>query len=348
MSKKRIQKKREKREQKRAQKKAKLFKEISKMTDLDISSIPDVSLNNFEYTLKMPKEVLNSGARTITPALALALLWRNVANFRNVNRGWVDKLIQLINSNYYFGKFGPPIYLVKEGDEYRLVDGQHRLLAILESQVSQEVFIVVLDGDQDRGSKVEKLVYALDQNQPRTTRDFAVYEGYPRAFATLSNGLIRQERENSGGSRASWGRVLSYDSIDFIRLHEEALDFVTNLVKGQGEKRKGGGGVASYKVSLVRGFYHMDQERLKEFHMAYSYNYVTNPKTDTAATTLRNYYNLLSSERGAFGGGIVATKNLALYAETALHAFSKKKPLSEITPVEKYGDLLPIEMPTKE
>jgi hypothetical protein len=82
----------------------------------------------------------------ITPVMANEMLGKNADNQRKVNKARVEKYaIEMRNGMWLYN--GESIIVTENG---RLIDGQHRLLAVLESNVSIEVSLVDdVPDDQD-------------------------------------------------------------------------------------------------------------------------------------------------------------------------------------------------------
>lgn len=91
---------------------------------------------------------------TITPEMALELLTSNIQN-RSVNQRRVDALAALIRDGKWIID-GNPIRIARSG---RLLDGQHRLYAIIEAEVPVDSYLVT---DLD-----EEAEFIIDTGKPR-------------------------------------------------------------------------------------------------------------------------------------------------------------------------------------
>lgn len=93
---------------------------------------------------------------TITPLIAKSMLAKNTCNFRKADQGRVSRYA----SEQSLGKWrltGDAISFAKSGE---LLNGQHRLLAIVKSGISCEFIIL-------RGADTED-AYSMDRGKPRT------------------------------------------------------------------------------------------------------------------------------------------------------------------------------------
>lgn len=126
---------------------------------------------------------LRAGRRTVTPELARSLLELNTAN-RPVSRREVERLKAIIASGQWLYN-GESIKISQSG---RLLDGQHRLLAIAEGGVSAELRIET--------GLADNVFTTLDQGRKRTGGDVLAVRGVLRynATATAAATLYRMLR----------------------------------------------------------------------------------------------------------------------------------------------------------
>jgi len=124
----------------------------------------------------------------ITPAIASEMLDRTADHQRDVKSFSIFKLESDMNeSKWHFT--GAPI-VFDESNE--LVDGQHRLTAIVASKSAQWMIVV---------SGVQRDAYiAIDSGVRKSTADFFRFDGIPNAnFASATaNWLLRYEKLNDG------------------------------------------------------------------------------------------------------------------------------------------------------
>lgn len=117
----------------------------------------------------------------ITPARAKKYLEQNIDNNRPVNRRWVETIAQMMKmgdwkENGESIKFMAPD---KEGKEI-LLDGQHRLQAIIKTELTQELLVV-------RGLDKEAF-RTIDAGKKRTAADCLAIAGYQQT-TTLAAAL---------------------------------------------------------------------------------------------------------------------------------------------------------------
>jgi len=120
---------------------------------------------------------------TMTPALASKLLQGNVGN-----RTLVQQRIAAIAADIANGHWRPDGSPIRIGKSGKLLDGQHRLSAIV--RADREVAGVVLIEDLD-----DDVQLIIDTNKSRTFNDYLVVRGYPDHLtaATVTSLLWRWE-----------------------------------------------------------------------------------------------------------------------------------------------------------
>lgn len=117
----------------------------------------------------------------ITPSLAAEYLTNNLPNNRSISRRWVAKIVTLMKSdNWSLNgesiKFG---FDPKEGKDI-LIDGQHRLAAIVEAGISVEMLVV-------RGLPMDSFK-TIDSGRKRQAHDVLRIMGYGQS-TLLAAGL---------------------------------------------------------------------------------------------------------------------------------------------------------------
>lgn len=135
----------------------------------------------------------NGGGHTgyimVTPKMARELLERNTLN-RQVSRRWVATLAEYIRKGRWQAT-GEPIIVSKSG---RLLDGQHRLLAIMEAD-KQASMMLIRDID-------DSAIQWIDNGMPRNAFSRAklaglLPEGTNRKEVDVAVYLLRIEYDNS-------------------------------------------------------------------------------------------------------------------------------------------------------
>lgn len=145
---------------------------------------------------------------TITPEMAVQLIEGNTNN-RPLNQQHVDRIArQIINGMWKFN--GDTIKIAKNND---ILDGQHRLWAIIESKQAVET-IVVKDIDNDAFATIDTL------RKPRSGADILSMHGVTHHRVTVSTSLqwlTRWQRKTLENYRAPINRIENSDVEDAFR-----------------------------------------------------------------------------------------------------------------------------------
>lgn len=112
---------------------------------------------------KMPQNHI-SGVQTITPEIASSWLIKN-SNNRPLSSYWVDTLVSAMKK----GEWKYNAEAIKFDEDGNLLDGQHRLTAIVKSGVSIQALVVY--------GLAPEVFITLDQGRKRTTRDDLAMNG---------------------------------------------------------------------------------------------------------------------------------------------------------------------------
>lgn len=121
----------------------------------------------------LPEQPIEPQIEKITPAKAAQMLAMNVRN-RNVRKVVVARYAQdMANDRWHFN--GAPILIGKDGTLY---DGQHRLLAIVESGRPQQM--VVMYGVEERAK------YTIDSGTARKPGDILAFAGHSNPNETAA------------------------------------------------------------------------------------------------------------------------------------------------------------------
>jgi len=198
-------------------------------------SVPANS-NNFPITIRI----------TISPELAAEILTeRNIQN-RSLDKRQVSRYVnEMVNGRWRV--HGNGIQFDKTG---RLIDGQHRLQAIVESGLSQ-AFMVTFGVEPDA-------IVTIDEGRRRSNFDVASIAGIEVSRLSLSTAsYILEER----GDRTKTSRT---QVLNFAEIHKEALAFVCDDIRATGFTK------APIAAVLVRAYYSCKTDpdkldRLKRF-----------------------------------------------------------------------------------
>ncbi len=123
---------------------------------------------------------MNSITVLITPGVAERWLEKNIKN-RILKTSKVAKLVREMKSGQWIEETGESIKFL--GDFEQLIDGQHRLAAIVESGLSFE-FLVNINCS-------EKAFSVIDTGSTRTARDLVSIQGFKKYSGEISSGVSR-------------------------------------------------------------------------------------------------------------------------------------------------------------
>lgn len=214
----------------------------------------------------------------ITPERARFYLAKNTSNYRKMNRNKVLMYARDMRS----GKWQENGESIKFNKTGKLVDGQHRLQAIVESGVPVKM-MVVTDVDED--------VTLFDCGKNRSVREIGIAEGIePRlvensmasAVAVILMGDPRGYKV--GGSSNAF--PTKPEIINHIKSHEYTWHCVAEVMKGARDNptRKGIVFAAVY-LMLSNG---ADMEELSDFMSVANTGFPISGRESTPAIVLRN------------------------------------------------------------
>jgi hypothetical protein len=153
-------------------------------------------------------ENLQVTRETVDAAIALDWLTRNPHN-RNLNAAWVAHLAEEMSSGRWEFN-GETIIFDSTGS---LMDGQHRLQAVFESDASIDLLVV-------RGVRRESF-HTIDTGRIRSTGDVFGIEGYAYAhtLAAAVGWLFRMEN----GDQANKRRIPHSLLLDYLKAHPDVI-----------------------------------------------------------------------------------------------------------------------------
>lgn len=219
-----------------------------------------------------PKIQFETKSVLITPQIARATLEHNTRN-RTLTPARVDEFVGLMKSGrFQFTHQG--IALDINGD---VLDGQHRLAAIVKSKCS--VWMLVSKG------------------VPESAR-LAVDTGKPRSSLAISKLIGRSEDSTA---KFAIARVLKYGPVRSTQMHvppEVLFDLVDSFEDGIGFVYPCGAGIPSTILAVIaRASYTKDRERLREFMDVYRN---TRARTDGDTAAIKLKLVISSKKSGAF------------------------------------------------
>lgn len=152
---------------------------------------------------------MNIRITDVTPENAKALLELNTNNFRNVTKNIVSKYAHAMKLGFW-EENGEPIQIYDDGT---LANGQHRLMAIVESGVTLKNVVIV--------TGIKKSVSTFDKGKTRTTVQQAKAKGINLlAHEIGAIGLIMNNLENIGHYESNellsfYGKLVDFDVVSF-------------------------------------------------------------------------------------------------------------------------------------
>lgn len=238
----------------------------------------------------------------ITPKMAEIMLLRNHKN-RDPRKGHVSFLAgQMLN-----GKF----LLTHQGIAFDaggvLIDGQHRLMAIVESGVT--VTMVVSWGCSDLSR-----LYTDDHAKRSGSDAVSFIEGMEHATVRHTAIVSVMDSDSPGYSN----RSIKDRSIlvGMLKRHIEAIDFAIDCF---GPTKYAGVSQARVLAVVARAYYTRDRDKLKRFAELLRTGEMTSIG-DVAAITLRNWLLTTGRNAGAHAGK-VSKKDIYLKTERMLEAY---------------------------
>lgn len=152
--------------------------------------------------------MLSFKAETITPQQASDLLERSSITFknRNVTPSFVKRYIQDMKSGNWHADTGETLKIDIKG---RVIDGQHRLQAIVQADIDQRMWVC-------RGIETEMFQY-IDQGKTRDLKDIMTVEEWPdpRILHVTGKMLWRYEKTlERTGKGAPYAHAGSFNESD--------------------------------------------------------------------------------------------------------------------------------------
>lgn len=181
---------------------------------------------------------MNIKVMDITPEIA-ALLLKGNANNRPLLKGYVDAYAEDMKSGEWCLN-GESIKLLEleESGKHILLDGQHRLAAVVKSGVTIKSLVVVF-------SKSDEAVKYVDNGRKRSYKDSIVMDDVSCSAVYMRNNVVIAVaryaiKKNTGIRAVSNARVHRY-----INDNKEQLEFIYNMLN------KGGAGIVGIRKAPV-------------------------------------------------------------------------------------------------
>lgn len=249
---------------------------------------------------------------TVTPAMAKIWLEAMIKDQRKPSESVVLKYSRAMKSGSWI--LSTPLSFNSDGF---LIDGQHRLLAVIKSGCSVD-FIVMFN-------LPASAINGIDVGTPRTAANLANLQGLQVGtghFSILNSCFYGFE------SDALPPAMSKQEQVEVMKKHYDAIDFAA--------KRMGSSGRVTYAPFLApvaRAYYSENHLRLEQFmkvlHSGYSVS--ENPNDDAAAIALRNLY-FKERQNTAIRLNAGSTKRTHDFrkATTALKNFILRNPLKMV------------------
>ena len=278
-----------------------------------------------ERALGLPKmyaNVCTQLAINVSPAIASIWLEKLAPN-RNIRQNAVERMINdLKKGNWIFQP--QPIIFNQSGE---LIDGQHRLWAIVMSGVSMPCLVAF-----GWPTEVQQVV---DQQANRSVADICkIKKGMSigNIHAAVATAMITHSPECAAGN------LSKMDILYFLEKHLDAIVFAvktfTHNVRGVT--------VASVMAPVARAYYTANHERLRQFGEILSEGKYQDFNKDEAALKLRNYLiKLVRPDRGK-----LERKSLYRKSAFALQNFLAKKSCPRISEIVSEPFPIPLDEST--
>lgn len=152
----------------------------------------------------MARRNLSIALETVTPSTAQAMLETNTEHNRTVSRAHIDRLVNAMRAGLFIGDAtGETIKFAEINGRHTLIDGQHRLQAIVQSGVTMKLWVARgLDPDAFK---------LIDQGKPRTLDDMMVIGGTPftentKVYSSAGRMLFKEDVTGDPRVQATEGK----------------------------------------------------------------------------------------------------------------------------------------------
>lgn len=278
----------------------------------------------------------------ITPELASDLLNFNMENNRNITESYVASYARLMKE----GRWGISAPLMFS-DTGCLIDGQHRLSAVVRAQAPQ-CFLVILGlpskvaGNIDRGRRRSSIdVTRMGgmtwvKNVHASTAKFMQAELASVRVSTHDPGNPYEVQELYQVAR----KIDTEHLISFLVRYEDGIKFAVDNIGQHGPKS-----IGPILSVIAKAYYcHPDKrERLKEFCICLRTGEVVQGNLDNAAMQFNTQMHTFRIERDSKGGANWSAKlqsEVIRYCQSALFSFLKGQSSKKLNPAKK--DLFPL------
>jgi hypothetical protein len=258
-----------------------------------------------------PEPEIDIGWQWISPEDAATLLARNFDRNRNIRAPWVTHLANLMSEGGFFASHQGIAF---DPDD-NLIDGQHRLNAIIKSGIGQW-FLVATGVPREAVLGMDVHARRMDSEQIRVATDDLTPSRRDVAIARFMNACTESAILRSSLS----GEKLC----EFLRRHREAIAFPQRHSTGSRTS------AAPIEAAIAKSYYRHPHERLVEFMEILHSGIASNP-ADLAPATLHKWVH----KDAKLNRGGVARVEVYLRTCSAIMAFMARRPVSFIRPLKE-------------
>jgi hypothetical protein len=261
--------------------------------------------------------IVSNKIETITPSKAAEYLKTNTAN-RSHRKEWINKLaLMILNDQFELTHCG-----IAFREDGTLIDGQHRLMAIVQANRPVKMFVA-------RGLN-DSSMFGIDQGKIRDATDIASTFGIdvPKRVVAAANAMYFGFADF--GDRVKLSRNRTHrQTLDFCQTHADALQFALSHVNRPVN-------VAIFHAVIARAWYTADHARLARF----CEQLVSGVDNESSVARLRTYYFADPVNRSGSGAH---RRALYVRVEYALVAFLANRQLVRLLDVDREMFPLPEE-----
>lgn len=253
---------------------------------------------------------MESRTELITPSLASAYL-----GFNKRNRPLRKSVVLQYAKDMRAGKWELHHQGIAFNCDGTLLDGQHRLAAVIESQVSVPMLVT-------RGVS-ESAQLTMDDHAKRTAAD-AIGLAHGKDYTNRHVAIVRCCTEINGSTKTGTkGKKTKNELSELLSVFQGPFDFVCDLITGND---KGVGSAPVMAAVCMAWFYVYELDGLEKFCLVLTGKEMADGEGDKAAITLREF--LLRN--GMLHGGRTYRVEVFKKTQRAIYAFLKRQPLSKL------------------
>ena len=261
----------------------------------------------------------------VSPLLAKQWLSKNLENNRNLSLRYSQNLAKLMQKGEW--KLGEPIKFDKHG---QLIDGQHRLQAVIIANLSVEFLVIY--GYETESAQV------LDRGKSRSLQDIAHLKDLPINSAQISvcKYMLYPSFFNKMKIPAIEQLFTPEERIELTLQHLEAIKFGRT-------HRSGPNKISSLSLAsvLARAYYIYPTKDLRDF-MFILQGHLDKVRTANSLSIVQKLVSKFQRKEwaGVISGGRTLTSIQIAYSQSALYSFLRGKNPRKLEP--SYENLFPV------